>query len=95
MIYTFVTKKPVPVPANIHTSAPLCIMDSINEYEKEVEKMEKRIELEKQIVEEWDRELDKQRQLYYNIKRYDVIRELELFFAMASYTQCNVVYTNM
>lgn len=47
MIYTFVTKKPVSVKANIQTSAPLCIMDSINEYEKKVEKMEKRIELEK------------------------------------------------
>jgi hypothetical protein len=88
MIYTFRTHKPVRTPAKTHTQepTPLGITDSISEYEKEVEKMEMRIEREKQIVEEWDRELNKQRQLYYIINHQDVMRELELFFIMAKYT---------
>jgi len=84
MIYTLRSHKPVRILTQ--EPVPLGITDSISEYEKEVEKMERRIEREKQIVEEWDRELDKQRQLYYIINHQDVMRELELFFIMARYT---------
>ncbi len=86
MIYTFRTHKPVRTLTKAQEPTPLGITDSISEYEKEVEKMEMRIEREKQIVEEWDRELNKQRQLYYIINHQDVMRELELFFIMAKYT---------
>jgi hypothetical protein len=88
MIYTFRSHKPVRIQTKAHAQepTPLSITYSISESEKELEKIERRVELEKQIVHEWDIELDKQRQLYYNMNRQDVIRELELFFIMARYT---------
>jgi hypothetical protein len=52
----------------------------INEYEKEVDKMERRVKLEQQIVKEWDIELERLAVLDHAMKRRDVIRELEMFF---------------
>ena len=76
MIYTFHKQKRPAV-------KPVDIWDAINEYEREVTKMEQRIKMEQQIVEEWDRELEKRTALDYAMKRRDVIRELELFFTLS------------
>ena len=54
---------------------------TVHEKDIDIEKMEEQLRYQAQVVAEWDRELAKQNALDFEMRRKDVIRELEhLFF---------------
>ena len=80
MNYTFRTKNPPPVPPPPNMNMDLDVLllrENIREYDRIVDDVVRRAKAQANIVKEWDREMEKQRDTQYRLMFDDVIREIQ------------------